>query len=534
MRFLAVISLGLVLSACGGSASVHDAALPIDAGMDYPFDAAGDPLLVATAQGAAMGTYASDGTTRVWRGLPYAGPPVNDLRWKPPTPPASWSGVRAASQFGNYCVQPPASGTTPVGDEDCLYLNVWSSPAAHALPVIVFIHGGDWISGAGSAPLYDGAYLAAHTGAVIVTINYRLGALGWLALSELATEDPNHTTGDYGLLDQIAALEWVKTNIAAFGGDPQRVTIWGQSAGGWSVAMQTASPLSHGLFAGAVSESGGTFTRPLAKMETISASFASGLGCTGADVLSCLRALPAAQVATGEPANSSDGWGPVIDGYVLTEQPYATMAAGHAAQVPLLLGDTADEYADPAVLSIVPSVASITDPTAYENACNSLFGATVGAMVVDEYPVASFASASAAYEQMVDDWSMLCESRRVARAMSTPAGAKVWRYLYTHTDGSGALMQFGPAHAVDLPFWFHNFSAVSGFTPTPNEETLSTNMIAMLSRFAATGDPNDATATWPQYDASSDPYLVLDTAITTASGLHATLCDFWDENAGGF
>ncbi len=203
---------------------------------------------------------------RVYRGIPFAAPPVGDLRWKPPQSAASWQGIRQATEFGNACSQPafPSNGlygtAPPPISEDCLYLNVWT-PAKSAddrLPVMVWIHGGGFVHGTGSAIGYEGENLA-RKGAVVVTINYRLGILGFLALPELDAESPQHVSGNYALMDQIAALQWVQKNIAAFGGDPNRVTIFGESAGSISVNILMASPLAHGLFSRAIGESGGAF-----------------------------------------------------------------------------------------------------------------------------------------------------------------------------------------------------------------------------------------------------------------------------------
>src|SRR5208282_4473213 len=228
-----------------------------------PLAAITDPVRVE--QGQLAGTNGRSPDVRVYRGIPFAAPPVGDLRWKPPQPAASWQGVRQATQFGNACSQPPFpsnslyGNSTPPISEDCLYLNIWT-PAKSAddhIPVMVWIHGGGFVHGTGAAFGYDGENLA-RKGAVVVTINYRLGIFGFFALPELDAESPQHVSGDYAFMDQIAALQWVQRNIAAFGGDPGRVTIFGESAGSVSVNILMASPLARDLFARAIGESGGS------------------------------------------------------------------------------------------------------------------------------------------------------------------------------------------------------------------------------------------------------------------------------------
>jgi para-nitrobenzyl esterase len=481
--------------------------------------------IVTTDTGDVSGT--RDGDAWAWRGIPYAAPPVGALRWRPPQPPTSWTGTRDGSVAGNVCLQPVTLPSTGIrGDEDCLYLNVWAPAAAQTapLPVIVFAHGGDWLNGAGSWPLYDGAYLAAHGPAIVVTINYRLGALGFLAHPALRAEDPNSSTGNYGLLDQVAALAWVQRNAAAFGGDPSRVLFWGQSAGAWSALMHLASPIGRDLFTRAFSESGGTYAQPLASAESNGAAYAAQLGCDSAsDVLACLRALPGASAKIAAPTTA---WDPVIDGYVLTEPVFTTIAAGHQAHVPLIIGTTAAEYAGGA-FDPQPPVSSIITAADYQAAIMQKFPG-LAATILARYPVTAYPSPRAAYVAVLDDVYMLCPNRRVARAVAASQSAPVWRYVHAHIDSSGALAVKGASHAVDLPFWFHTFSAVLNFAPDPEELALSDQMVGYLARFADTGDPNlTGSPTWQRYDLT-DPYLQLNDVIHSRSGLDAANCDYWD------
>jgi para-nitrobenzyl esterase len=486
---------------------------------------ANEPGVVVTDLGRVRGV--PDGGAWAWRGIPYAAPPVGPLRWRPPQPAASWTDVRDASTAGKVCLQgalPPATGIA--GDEDCLTLQVFAPSAPTGpLPVIVFAHGGDWIEGSGSWPLYDGAYVAEHGPAVVVTINYRLGALGFLAHTGLAAEDAHGSTGNYGLLDQVAALGWVQRNAAAFGGDPTRVLFWGQSAGGWSTLMHLASPIARGLFSRAFSESGGTYAQAIGSAEANGTAYANALGCgTASDIPACLRALPGSTVALPAPETA---WDPVIDGYVLTEPVATTFARGAQTQIPLIVGTTSLEYAG-GLMPAKPPITAVVTATDFQAAIQQLFPA-YASQVLARYPVATYPTPRAAYVGVLDDWGMLCPTRRIARAIAGSQTAPVWRYVYAHADSSGALVTRGPSHAVDLPFWFHTFSAVQGFTPNATELGMSDTMISYLVRFAATGNPNSpGLATWNPYDTTTDPYMVLDDEIYGASGMHSVQCDFWD------
>src|SRR6202167_4944308 len=306
---------------------------------------AGVAQQVMTDSGMIFGVSASG--LSVYKGGPFAAPPVGDLRWRPPIPAAPWIGTRKADAFAPACMQVGVSmpgETPPKVDEDCLYLNIWTpAKSTHQhLPVIVWIYGGGYISGSASMPLYWGDRLA-EKGAIVVTIAYRLGPLGFLALPELTQESPHHSSGNYGLMDQIAALEWIHRDIAAFGGDPKNVTIAGQSSGSISVSILMASPLAKGLFQRAIGESGGLF-EPLqlapkfllANAERDGEKYAASLGATS---LQQLRLLPA-KLLTGNAGGISH---PVIEPYVLPLSPYEAFTTGRQNDVPLLIGSNADE-----------------------------------------------------------------------------------------------------------------------------------------------------------------------------------------------
>src|SRR5271156_70566 len=300
---------------------------------------------VRTESGTLSGV--SEGGLTVYKGVPFATAPVGDLRWRSPVPAAAWSGTRKADSFAPACMQDGVSmpgETPPVVSEDCLYLNIWTpvKSAQERLPVIVWIYGGGYINGSASMPLYWGDKLA-HKGVIVVTIAYRLGPLGFLAHPELTRESPHHSSGNYGLMDQIAALEWIQRNIAAFGGDPKRVTIAGQSSGAISVSILMASPLARNLFQRAIGESGGLF-EPLqlapkyllANAEHDGEKYAASLGAAS---LKDLRRLPA-NLLTGNAGGISH---PVIEPYVLPVSPYEAFTSGQQNDVPLLIGSNAEE-----------------------------------------------------------------------------------------------------------------------------------------------------------------------------------------------
>jgi para-nitrobenzyl esterase len=426
-----------------------------------------------------------------------------------------------------------------VGGEDCLTLNVWTPQSATAtskLPVLFFVHGGSNVFGSsamqlGGAYLYEGAALASTTGSVVVTINYRLGALGFLALNELAAEDGHHTTGDYGLLDQIAALQWVKTNIAGFGGDPTRVLLFGESAGGIDTCALIASPLASGLFSAALIESASCIGSTLADATAYGTQVESSAGCTGsADVLSCLRALPPEKlVAAGTPSeNILSGdigrYNGVVDGYTLTALPIQVVKSGAHNHVPLVIGTNADET------SLFVPLQPMTEDQYHAAVLQLARGSQAAAnTVLSVYPSSDYASPRAAYVALTTDVIFTCQARTDARAFTAAQSEPVFRYYFTHpfSNGGAALKAFGVSHGMELLYVFRQLEE-SGFMPSAAELSLSDAFDAYWSHFAATGDPNGNGPAWPRYDPAADTYLQLDTTITTGAGLRTKYCDFWD------
>ena len=495
--------------------------------------------LAPTTSGLAQGE--PTGAVVAFLGLPYAASPVGDLRWRPPQPAPSWAGVRAATAFASPCPQIGFGGAV-VGAEDCLYLNLWvpaGQPAGAVLPVLFFIHGGGNVQGASSDQLsdgsffYDGAALAASRQAIVVTMNYRLGPLGFLALPDLAAESPHGSSGNYGILDQVAALEWVRSNIASFGGDPARVLVFGESAGALDTCMLLASPLAAGLFSSALMQSGACVAMSNADAQAFGAQVVAACGCSGAsDVAACLRALGANAVVAALPqpidlAGKQGGYQPSIDGWVLPEAPLDALAGGRHNRVPVVVGANSDETAR--------AVPLLTEAQ-YQQSVLQLAGNSqlLANRILAEYPSSEYGgSPRRAYVALTSDAKFICTARWAARALAAGQDEPVFRYYFTHpyTNGTAGLLQLGAYHAAELPYVFGNLG-IAGYVPTAGEVALSAAIQGYWSRLAATGDPNgEGAVAWPTYDAASDPFLQLDDPVAAGEGVRTRQCDFWDSLA---
>lgn len=530
MRKPAVLALAALLAAssCGddspagpSDAAVADAPLPApDAPPACDPGVAPEPGLVITGAGALRG--AAAGGTFTYKGVPYAAPPVGELRWRAPEPHACWSGERDATQFGPEC--PQLDEGAVVGDEDCLTLNVWApaAPPSPPAPVMVFIHGGGNSAGSSSEPYYDGRELAERGGAVVVTINYRIGQLGWLAHPALSAERPEGVSGNWGLLDQVAALRWVQAEIAAFGGDPAKVLVFGESAGGRNVCTLVATPAAAGLFQRALVQSGSCgFLEALAEAEAYGGMVATAAGCDGAaDVAACLRGLDAATIAATLPSDvgalAGSDYNPIVDGVVLPEMPVDALAAGTHHHAPFAIGANADETGREA-----PAIATVEE---YEALVRAQFGG-LGDAILAQYPAAAYPTPRKAYVALTSDARFICPSRRFARAAAAGQAEPVWRYLFAHAPGP-----LGAVHGLELVYLFRTFAVIPGYTPTAADLAVSDAMIGWWSRFAAAGDPNGAgPAAWPEYASDgSDRTLVIDDPPASVDGIRAAQCDFWD------
>lgn len=521
------LALLLVVAGCGGGGTSNPDGVPggdagpPDAATGCTTTVAPRPGTVITATGAVTGTHA--GTTYAYLGIPYAAPPTGALRWQPPAPAACWADERPATAYGPLCPQLADDGTTVIGDEDCLTLNVWAPDGAANAPVMVFIHGGGNTGGSASDPFYDGAALAEHAGAVVVTLEYRLGALGFYASGALDAERAEHVSGNYGILDQIAALRWVQANIAAFGGAPDQVMLFGESAGAQDTLIHVASPLSAGLFARAAAESGGAYRTSLADHETAMAMVTSTVGCAGvADELACMRAVLAADLAAIPSAMGPLAMGmryvPAIDGYVLPDTVPDMLAAGTHNHVPLVIGTNAQETSR--------MVAHVTTEAEYRAAVTAQYGAAAPALL-DLYPASDYASPQQALIAVTTDVTWTCPIRRLARAAADHQDEPVYRYHFSwHAPGAGGTA-IGATHGLELAFVFRNFAAFGYPNPSPSDLALADAIEGYWGRFAATADPA-GTPAWPRYDSASDPYLELDATVATGTGLEAVKCDALD------
>ena len=463
---------------------------------------------VRTESGVVSGR--SDHGLSVYKGVPFASPPVGDLRWRPPSAVAPWAGIREADTFAPACVQDGVSmpgETPPTVSEDCLYLNIWTPAknAAEHLPVIVWIYGGGYRNGSASMPLYWGDRLA-HQGVIVVTIAYRLGPLGFLALPELTRESAHHSSGNYGLMDQIAALEWVQRNIAALGGDPRRVTIAGQSSGSISVSVLMASPLAKGLFQRAIGESGGLFeplqlapNYLLANAERDGEKYVASLGVAS---LAELRRLPAARLTGGPTAGGVTH--PVLEPYLLPRTPYEVFASGQQNDVPLLIGSNAEEARS---LTDVSHTTGATFAADIENSFGKLPPAIVAA-----YPHATDAEAQKARLDLERDlrfgWDMWAWARLQAKTGRSPVYYYSFRQRPPFPAGS-LYAGWGASHFAELWYVFDHLNQAP-WRWTPADRTLARDMSSYWSNFARSGDPNgrDLPA-WPAFTNAAGRVLYL-------------------------
>jgi para-nitrobenzyl esterase len=474
---------------------------------------------VPTKAGLVEGTTSADGAVRVFRGIPFAAPPVGGLRWKPPQPVRAWEGVRKATEFGSYCVQGRLFDDMVFHaqpSEDCLYLNVWTpaKSAAERRPVMVWIHGGGFNAGASDEPRHDGTTLA-RKGVVVVTINYRLGVFGFLAHPELTAESGRGAAGNYALMDQLAALQWVHDNVAAFGGDPGNVTIFGESAGSFAVSALVASPLARGLVHKAIGESGAFFGRnalpavSLAESEKKGAGFASAVGAAS---LAALRAIPADTLL--QAALKVQPWfSPTVDGYVLPKSPEAVYAAGEQLKVPLLAGWNADEVRAGVVLGPHRPTAK-----AFAEQIHKQFG-PAAEEILKVYPASTDAEAVDSAADMGGDMFLVYATWKWIDQHAKTGGAPVYRYRFdrkipiepgTKVNGVAATAaDIGARHAGEIEYVF---GALDSLPKVPWEEadrTLSDQLTTYWSNFARTGDPNGpGLPAWPRYTGQGGPQVM--------------------------
>lgn len=495
--------------------------------------AAGEPVIVQAPVGGVSGE-AEDGLT-VFRGVPYAEAPVGDLRWKPPVPVAAWDGVRDAADFGPACVQPPSRPGSiyldepPRMDEDCLSLNIWAPEGAENLPVFIWIHGGSLITGRGSADMYDGSGLA-RQGLIVVTINYRLGALGYMAHPELSAESERGISGNYGLLDQIEALRWVNANIAAFGGDPDQVTIAGESAGALSVTYLMASPEARGLFHRAVAQSAYMVTTPTLRGSPngMPPQEAAGLWLQdklSADNLAEMREMDAGRLTRAAAAEGFFPWG-TVDGVILPDQLVSIFDRGEQAQVPVLAGFNEGEIRSLRFLS--PPIVRQADD--YEEGIAARYRDLASAYLA-AYPSGDIEESSlAAARDGTYGWT----AERLARKQAA-AGQPGFLYYFDHGYPSAEREGLHAFHASEIPYVFGTEDQTPEYWPSiPSdraERALGDAIQAYWAAFARTGNPGAAGgAEWPAFAEDVANLHIGDTA-EVRTGLHPGRYELHEEAA---
>jgi para-nitrobenzyl esterase len=447
----------------------------------------------------------------VFKGIPFAAPPIGPLRWRAPQAPAAWSGIRLSDQFAPICMQRgayPEDAPPERMSEDCLYLNIWVPPhtAGSPLPVMVWIYGGGLMNGSASTPLYAGDMLA-RKGVIVVTVNYRLGVLGFLALPDLSRESPQQVSGNYGLLDQLTALRWVQRNIGAFGGDPTRVTVFGQSSGSISISALTTSPLAKGLFQRAIGESGGLFEpidlAPGFKMVDAEQGGRAFVASSGAHTLRDLRAMPAEEVIKTRFIPHL-----IIDGYALQRAPYDTYREGRQNDVDLLIGSNAREgrlfLADQTITAA--NLHDVLDKD-FSHPIVSLVGP--GSVTNDQQARSVFVTFEG---QMRFGWDMWTWARLQADA----AKRSVFLYRFTQSPPYGAgdkYFGWGASHGMEMPYVFDHLDQ-QALPWTLADRRLASVMSTYWTNFAKSGDPNEpGLPTWPVFTASNPHAMLLGKTI---------------------
>lgn len=464
-----------------------------------------------------------------YKGIPFAAPPVGENRWRAPQPVQPWEGVRECNAYGNASLQvvsklpinvPGFELNAPVS-EDCLYLNVWSPNKSDAekLPVMVWIHGGGYTIGAASQPLYDGLSLA-QQGVVVVTVNYRLGALGFMGHSALSEESGHKASGNYGIMDQIAALRWVKRNIANFGGDAGNVTIFGESAGGGSVFSLLVSPQAKGLFHRAIAQSGPIMNlKHITKqhgrfpsLESVGDEVVAKLGLSdkkGPELLTALRTLPAEQIV--EATNVSIAslsmnvredllrWAPIVDGYIIPDRPNKLIATGKFNQVPVMIGSNKDEGTMFTMLAN-----PVKTPEDFDKMLTDAAPEHVETLR-KHYPASNQQEMKASLNAVVRNLIFTLQARSAAR-LAAKAGVPAYLYQFTFASPAGLGKMMGAHHGAEIPYVFGSLASMRN--PSDTDRALAETVSGYVVAFAKTGDPNhDSAPVWPKYSPNDDAHM---------------------------
>ena len=492
------------------------------------------PPKVTLANGTLEGTHVSG--IRTFKGVPFGAPPVGMLRWREPQPVKNWQGVRKADKFGPRAMQRALFGDMNFHSngmsEDCLYLNVWTPATSTTakLPVLVYFYGGGLMAGDGSEPRYDGESMA-RNGVIAITVNYRLTVFGFFSHPELTKESPNHASGNYGLLDQAAALRWVQQNIAAFGGDPKKVTIAGESAGSFSVSAQMASPLSKNLIAGAIGESGSLLGLnqpvPLSEAEKLGTEFANGLG---AKSLADLRNLSAEQILEATAKPGVPRFPVTVDGYFFTKSPSQVFAAGEQAKVPLLVGWNSEEGNYRSILGENPSTKEN-----YEKAVTKLFPDRA-MEALKAYSASSDDEVEQVATELASDRFIGFGTWKWADIQSKTSDKPVYRYLYlrprpamrsemgnvvaglaggvikdTSSTPKKPAASKGAVHSAEIEYALGNLPTNRVYDWQPEDFKVSEIMQGFFANFIKTGNPNGlGLPMWPAITASNVPVMKID------------------------
>ena len=539
--FTLAATCAAALASCGAPADEAPAGPLVSLSADTPVSVTGGEI-----QGGAS-TVNPD--VMAFKRIPFAAPPVGDLRWQPPAPIVSWTGVRDGTKAGPICVQ--NGGQNVAQDEDCLFLNIWAPrETTEPRPVLFWIHGGGYTGGSGSSAIYDGTPLAAD-GAVVVTINYRLNVFGFLAHPALSDESPHGASGNYGLLDMTAALEWVRGNIATFGGDPDRVMIFGESAGGGAVMSVMLMPQAEGLYHRAVAQSNYVrgWERPLDEAargwepaEAQGVRIGEALSANSDDVVEQLVTMRAATAADLLAASNRDAgstfrntgnvWAPIVDGWSIPDDPLAMYEAGRQHDVPLITGLMGNEG------SLFTGNLDITDTESFETYVRDVYPDHADAMLA-HYAVDSPESAKAGIDKLIHDFFFAGPVRAQAEAHAKKM-SPVWLYHFTHAPPTAWGETLGAHHAAELVFVFGTLTRTDdgGERPlglgtmgdfTEADFRLSETVRSYWIQFAATGNPNRPDLPeWPAFNLESNEHLVLNTAVAPNSDLDVAGAALWN------
>jgi len=543
------------------------AALALFCGRAVAQDAAApNPCEITTKSGKISGVFNQKKGVCSFKGIPYAQPPVGDLRFAPPQPVKPWADTLKATKFGEMCIQekmsfPAASDRKASGSEDCLFLNVWRpmSESSKLLPVMFFIHGGGFTIGSGHEEFYEGTNISSQGGVILVTINYRLNVFGFLAHPSL--KDAQGHAGNYGMLDQVAALQWVKDNISSFGGDPNNITIFGESAGGMSVAMLIVSPLSNKSFAKGIMQSGPVFVmnRTMDRELKAGQTVAAAVGCADpATAAACLRAIDAKElykaanvVRPGSLVTMEKGKGfsfsPVVDGYFLPDSPLKLLAEKKfPSSIKMILGSNKDEGSifvkDHKYDSSWDMKTTFRDDV---DKITQMFGLDMyNEEMLKKYPESAFESPRFAYQEMVADMMFYCPNRLFAGYAAAngndvydyyfnilPIPEKAQKKLQGMDNIKTMINELGVFHGAELPFIYNNFKLMGFDLSAPETGEASKKVMSLWTSFAKTGVPTaDGVPTWPKFNSADSPILYIGAPVMESkTNFKADACPIVDK-----